>query len=317
MAQLARMETRALSPAQYDAALDAASRKAKSLDRIVQEQKLYTQIGPSKHLRIEAWITLAQGYGYAFDIEWTRPIEGGWEARAVVRGPGGDVVGHADAECGTRGDANWATKPSFQQRSMAQTRAISKALAFQLRWVVVLAGYSATPAEEMVGTEYGGFSTSDAPTGIEGWVTGGENGLGVCPEHDVGFFKSEKMREPAHKNGESWCNQRAVLAPRLQEEFVAALLAAGYDPAADKQRIGDDIKARHGATWGSLTSSQKVEHILSLAVDGSSSVDVDTGEIQPQGDGLDISEEERAAMGMLDASEGQLGPYAKADHGTV
>jgi hypothetical protein len=308
MAQLARLETRALSPAQYDAALDAASRKAKSLDRIVQEQQLFTQIGPSKHLRIEAWITLAQSYGYAFDVEWTRPIEGGWEARAVVRGPTGEVVGHADAECGTRGDANWTTKPSFQQRSMAQTRAISKALAFQLRWVVVLAGYSATPAEEMVRGDYAGFAP-DAATDMEGmggWVGGGENGLGVCPEHQVGFFKSEKMREPAHKQNDSWCNQRAVLAPRLQEAFVAALLAAGYDPAVDKVRISDEIKAKHGATWGTLTSSQKVSHILSLAV----SIDPATGEIQPQGDALDISEDERAAMGMLDASNGEIGPYA-------
>lgn len=39
--------------------------------------------------------------------------------------------------------------PLFQLRSMAQTRACSKALRNVLAWVVVLAGYQATPAEEM------------------------------------------------------------------------------------------------------------------------------------------------------------------------
>lgn len=41
--------------------------------------------------------------------------------------------------------------PRFQLRSMAQTRACSKALSLAFRWVVVLAGFKATPAEEMDG----------------------------------------------------------------------------------------------------------------------------------------------------------------------
>lgn len=40
--------------------------------------------------------------------------------------------------------------PSFQLRSMAQTRASAKALRNVLAWVVVLAGYRPTPAEEMI-----------------------------------------------------------------------------------------------------------------------------------------------------------------------
>lgn len=41
--------------------------------------------------------------------------------------------------------------PLYQVASMAQTRACSKVLAQVLKWVVVLAGYSPTPAEEMDG----------------------------------------------------------------------------------------------------------------------------------------------------------------------
>jgi hypothetical protein len=42
--------------------------------------------------------------------------------------------------------------PLFQLRSMAQTRACAKALSNLFKWVVVLAGYKPTPAEEMTGT---------------------------------------------------------------------------------------------------------------------------------------------------------------------
>lgn len=45
--------------------------------------------------------------------------------------------------------------PQFQLRSMAQTRAGAKALRNALAWVVVLAGYRPTPAEEMDGVDAG------------------------------------------------------------------------------------------------------------------------------------------------------------------
>lgn len=47
-------------------------------------------------------------------------------------------------------------KPLFQLRSMAQTRAEAKALRGVFSWVVVLAGYKPTPAEEMTGNEFDG-----------------------------------------------------------------------------------------------------------------------------------------------------------------
>jgi hypothetical protein len=48
-------------------------------------------------------------------------------------------------------EAKWTTSRSFQLRSMAQTRAQAKALRNVLAWVVVMAGYQPTPAEEMDG----------------------------------------------------------------------------------------------------------------------------------------------------------------------
>jgi len=54
-------------------------------------------------------------------------------------------------------------KPLFQLKSMAQTRACSKVLRQVFAWIVVLAGYQPTPAEELTGHEDFGDPTPQKP----------------------------------------------------------------------------------------------------------------------------------------------------------
>ena len=65
---------------------------------------------------------------------------------AVTRN--GEVVGSATAFC-MRDEKTWASRDTYAIASMAQTRATSKALRMPLGFIVTLAGYSATPAEEI------------------------------------------------------------------------------------------------------------------------------------------------------------------------
>ena len=144
---------------EFDQSLVEASLKAKSLTKMIKASDLAVNIRGSQHIKVEAWITLARGYGCTAKI-----VEGSvnripgfpaaFEARAEVlqwTPTGTVVIGAAEAECGTEGDGQWATggRPAFACRSMAQTRAVSKAIASVFRWVVVLAGYSGTPFDEM------------------------------------------------------------------------------------------------------------------------------------------------------------------------
>ena len=62
----------------------------------------------------------------------------------------GREVGWGEGRC-TRSESNWATRDDYQLSSMAQTRAQSKALRQPLGFVVSLAGYATTPAEEVDG----------------------------------------------------------------------------------------------------------------------------------------------------------------------
>ncbi len=162
--------------------LEDASRAAKALTKIVEDNKWMVQIGKSKHLRVEAWMTLAHFYGITGKVRECHYIQFGnavgWEAVAdAVRMSTGVAISSGEAMC-LNDEDNWNVRPKyewqngkrvkvgeepvplFQLRSMAQTRAISKALRNTLAWVVVLAGYSPTPAEEMTGNEQPGEGKS-------------------------------------------------------------------------------------------------------------------------------------------------------------
>jgi hypothetical protein len=134
-----------------------ASRQAKLLKSVVDQGKLARKFGGEKeHLAFEAWQTLAEWNGLAPITEWCNPIveDGkimGFEARVNVLDINtGNVVGSAINRC-TRHEPNWKNKPDYALESMAQTRCGGKALRSRLSHIVVLAGYSATPAEEMEG----------------------------------------------------------------------------------------------------------------------------------------------------------------------
>jgi len=125
---------------------------ARELARVIQAQRLTSRISNREYVRVEGWTLLGSMLGVFPVCVWTRPVgDAGWEARVEARTRSGQVVGAAEAEC-LRSEAHWGSRDDFALRSMAQTRATSKALRLPLGFMVVLAGYDATPAEEMVPT---------------------------------------------------------------------------------------------------------------------------------------------------------------------
>jgi hypothetical protein len=133
-----------------DAALERMAALASRLVDVVRDQKLAVKIQGREHLRVEAWTTLGGMLGIFPIVTWTRPNESGdgFVARVEVRTRQGELVGAAEAEC-SRAEKVWQDRYPYSLRSMAQTRAISRALRAPLGQVVTLAGYDATPLEEM------------------------------------------------------------------------------------------------------------------------------------------------------------------------
>lgn len=142
--------------------LQEAMDRASVLVEVVRKQGLAKKLGGDKeHVQVEAWQFLGSQFGLIADIEWTKELEDGWEARAaLIRLADGAVLTHADAEC-RRSESNWKNRDSYAIRSMAQTRAVSKVFRNALSSVMVMAGFSGTPAEEM------DHSASETPATVD------------------------------------------------------------------------------------------------------------------------------------------------------
>lgn len=83
------------------------------------------------------------------DSTTTYDVDGlDWEACVEVRTASGAVVGRAEGMV-SRSEEKWSRREDYALRSMAETRAESRAYRKAIGWIVHLAGYNPTPAEEM------------------------------------------------------------------------------------------------------------------------------------------------------------------------
>lgn len=126
-----------------------AGETANALIAVVRKKKLMVNIQGREYPRVEAWTLCGTMLGVFPVCVWSRKLENGWEARVEARTLAGQLVGAAEAQC-TRSEKTWANRDEYALRSMAQTRATSKALRQPLGFVMVMAGLEATPAEEMI-----------------------------------------------------------------------------------------------------------------------------------------------------------------------
>lgn len=159
--------------------LKRATDVANALAPVIKTQKLAVKIQGKDHVTVEGWQTLGAMLGVTAVCEWTRPLDNGWEARVEARTLDGRTIGAAEAEC-LRDEGRWKSADDYAVRSMAQTRATSKALASVLRFVATLAGFSGTPAEEM---PRDGFKDAEPSTAQKSAITRRCNQLALTDEH--------------------------------------------------------------------------------------------------------------------------------------
>ncbi len=137
--------------------LAEAQDAAKALQSVISTRKNAVKFNGKHYLSFEDWQTCGRFYGVTAKIVSTEPCEmdgvKGFLAKAeAINTQTGQVVSAAESMC-MNDEPNWQKKPLFQLRSMAQTRAAAKSLRNCLAWVVVLAGYEPSVAEEMTGDE--------------------------------------------------------------------------------------------------------------------------------------------------------------------
>jgi len=143
------------------AVVHQATAVATELAKIIDDQKLFNKIGPNRYVKVDGWTTLGAMLGvspverevhlHEFEdhIEYEASVD-------LVRASDGVRIGGASALCSSE-EQNWTGKPKYAVRSMAITRATGKAFRLSFSWIMVLAGYSPTPLEEMDGVIDGNF----------------------------------------------------------------------------------------------------------------------------------------------------------------
>jgi hypothetical protein len=157
-----------------EAVLDEARSAAVALRNVISAKPRKVMFNGEQYLEVEDWLTCARFFSISVKVVETHYVEygdvRGFSARAVALRSDGAEISAAEADCLTD-EEKWRSKPKyewrdgargrekvkiadepvplFQLKSMAQTRACAKALRNVLAWVVVLAGYRATPAEEL------------------------------------------------------------------------------------------------------------------------------------------------------------------------
>ena len=137
------------------AMLEEVERNVRDVIDIARDRGFVTRFNNRDFFGFPAWSLLALTYGLVPFVEWTRPIDGGWEARAVVRTRDGDVVSSAEAMC-TRQEAPRQRADDHTLRAMAQTRAMRNALRACLGAALVMAGFDfADPAAPATNEQVG------------------------------------------------------------------------------------------------------------------------------------------------------------------
>ena len=125
---------------------------AQTLKQVIIDQKLYTNIQGKNYVHVEAW-QFCGGVLKVFPVvtnlkNISDDVNVKYRASVELRRITGEVIGGGIAICSNK-EKGKQFFDEYAVASMAQTRAVSKAYRNAFGWLMKLAGYEATPVEEM------------------------------------------------------------------------------------------------------------------------------------------------------------------------
>lgn len=125
---------------------------ATQLKDMIVENKLYTNIKGKNYVNVEGWQIAGAFTGVVPVVEKVEDLSQGtsykYRAEVSLRDTEGRQVGYGVAICSNK-EPGKTRFDEFAVASMAQTRAVGKAYRMKLGWLLKMAGYETTPAEEM------------------------------------------------------------------------------------------------------------------------------------------------------------------------
>jgi len=223
--------------------VNKASEIATAVSQVVEKKRLYTIIRGRKYVHVEGWTTMGALLGVTpREVECHRLDDGGYVGTVeLVRGDGA-IIGRASAMVGmdekdSKGNITWGKRDEYARYSFALTRATGKAYRLAYSWIMQLAGYAPTPAEEM--------NPDDKPFDNE--LTEGqyrEPGkqtdpksteiLEPIPHKDRDLLSPEKLKELMASKAEKYDATRTAVTEDQRKNFL--LMVKGFAENSDELR---------------------------------------------------------------------------------
>jgi hypothetical protein len=174
---------------------------ASTLKDVIDRQGFSRKIGQGEHIEVAGWqvagMLVGAFGGEAVHVEIVsserldREGEIAYRAVAEARTISGRVVGRDEGLCSSL-ERNWRGRDEFAIKSMASTRAEGRAYAKALRPLMSMAGYNATPAEEM----------GHEPAGLPSWAQGaGDSDIAAMARQLVAILTALGAADPAKMTG--------------------------------------------------------------------------------------------------------------------
>lgn len=125
---------------------------ATSLKELIVQNKLYTNIKGKNYVNVEGWQIAGAFTGVFPLVEKVEDLSDGqkfkYRAEVTLRDQDNNIVGSGMAICSNK-EPGKGQFDEYAVASMAQTRAVGKAFRMKIGWLLKIAGYETTPAEEM------------------------------------------------------------------------------------------------------------------------------------------------------------------------
>ena len=212
---------------------------ARQLRDYLRQARMTVRIQGRDYVRIEGWQVLCHMCNLPLPsiVDLRREErEGGYVYVAEALLAYGGREYRAYGICASD-EPNWRGRPEFQLASMAQTRAAGKVLRLLLGWVITLAGYEPTPAEEM--THDPTPPSTPTPTAPQGDTQQSVPDPELQPPIDAPADDAEEAQ--AHTNGDSEQMLLSQMQVQDRERYNRILRAL---QAQARQRFADDNSRR-------------------------------------------------------------------------
>lgn len=143
------------SPVLYEKlSMEKAKKLAKQLQQFAKDNNLTANIAGKQYMQVEGWQFIGTQMGLTDVVQTCEPIpsenpkEIKYKAEVTVINQNGTIISRGFAFASNQ-EKKKTTFEEYAVASMAQTRAIGKAYRNFLSWIVKMAGYEATPFEEV------------------------------------------------------------------------------------------------------------------------------------------------------------------------